>query len=165
MDAWKTTYRGIVPDAHLDGLTYENDIAHGFGRWLMDPPPGEAHFVALTAPGEIVGFAVGGPNRDPDPDFTGELGAIYVLRSSQGYGIGTSLVGVVAPHLLSIALDSMLVWVLEQNPYRRFYEKLGGIDVRRRAAPVAGATLPEIGYGWRDLRRLAGERPDGARVS
>jgi GNAT superfamily N-acetyltransferase len=156
VDVWKTTYRGIVPDAHLDSLCYESDIAHGFGRWLNQPPPGEAHFVALTPPEDIVGFAIGGPNRDSDPDFTGELRAIYVLKSSQGRGIGSTLVSAVARHLLSIGLDSMLVWVLEQNPYRRFYEKLGGVDVRRRIVPVAGTPLPEIGYGWKDIRRLAG---------
>jgi len=40
VETWKTSYRGIVPDAHLDALTYEGDIAHGFGRWLNEPKEG-----------------------------------------------------------------------------------------------------------------------------
>jgi len=31
-----------------------------------------------------VGFAVAGPNRGADPEFTGELAAIYVLKAYQG---------------------------------------------------------------------------------
>lgn len=155
VDTWKSTYRRIVTDAYLDSLTYESDIARGFGKWLKDPPKGNAHLVATLASGEIVGFAVCGPNREADSEYAGELGAIYVLKSSQGHGVGTSLVREAARHLLSISLDSMLVWVLEQNPYRRFYEKLGGLNARRRVVPVAGASLPEIGYGWKDIRKLA----------
>jgi GNAT superfamily N-acetyltransferase len=155
VDAWKTTYRGIVPDAHLDGLTCESDIARGFGRWLKDPPEGSAHLVATSASGEIVGFAVCGPNREADPDFSGELGAIYILKAHQGRGVGRALVREVARHLVGIGLTTMIVWVLEQNPYRRFYEKQGGTATRRRVVPVAGVPLPEVGYGWKDIRPLA----------
>ncbi|HXQ79423.1 MAG TPA: GNAT family N-acetyltransferase [Thermoplasmata archaeon] len=45
--------------------------------------------------------------------------------------MGTSLTREAAKHLQSIGLSSMLVWVLDQNPYRRFYEKLGGVPARR----------------------------------
>jgi GNAT superfamily N-acetyltransferase len=154
VDAWKTTYRGIVPDAHLDGLTVESDIAHGFGRWLTEPREGWVYLVATTASGEIVEFAVGGPTRGEEPEYAGELGAIYVLKGYQGGGVGSSLVREIARHLQSIGLSSMLVWVLEQNPYRRFYEKLGAAPARHRVAKVAGASTSEIGYGWEDIRLL-----------
>lgn len=153
VETWKTTYRGIVPDAHLDGLTVESDIAHGFGRWLNEPIEGWTYLVATSPSDEIVGFALGGPIR-VDPEFPGELGAIYVLKEHQGRGVGSSLVREVATHLTSIGIHSMLVWVLEANTYRRFYAKLGAMPMRRRVARVAGAMLPELGYGWKDLRRL-----------
>ena len=155
VDTWKTTYRGIVPNQYLDELTYESDIARGFGRWLSEPPTRWAHFVAEDAVDGIVGFATGGPARDADPDFRGELGAIYVLKSRQGSGVGRALVREVARHLVQSGMPSMLVWVLEANPYRRFYEKLGGTAVRRRVATVAGTPLPEVGYGWKDIRGLS----------
>lgn len=56
----------------------------------------------------------------------------------------------------------MIVWVLEANPYRRFYEKLGGVSVRRRVVPVAGVPLPEVGYGWKGITQLAQSRADTA---
>jgi len=154
---WHSTYRGIVPDARLDALTVEGDIASGFGRWLKDPAPGFAYLVAHRPAGEIVGFAVGGPNRYPEDDFSGELGAIYVLRPFQGLGIGSALVGGVARHLLATGRPDMIVWVIAKNPYRRFYEKLGGVFVRERVATsrIAGEELRERSYGWRDLAPLA----------
>lgn len=155
VDTWKTTYRGLVPDSFLDNLTYESDLARGFGRWLREPPAKETHLVAEIASGEIVGFAVGGPNREADPDFAGELGAIYVLEAHQRMGVGRALFGGVAQHLFQIGMASMIVWVLEANPYRRFYEKLGGTAVRHRFAPHAGVSLPEVSYGWKNIRELA----------
>jgi GNAT superfamily N-acetyltransferase len=156
VETWKTTYRGMVPDDRLDGLTVEADIAGGFGSWLQEPPPGVAEFVAATPAGEIVAFALGCPNRESDPDFTGELGAIYVLKAHQGHGIGTALVGEVARFLASTENTSMIAWVLEQNPYRRFYERLGGTFVRKRmhSSRIAAGPVPEVSYGWEDLRRL-----------
>jgi len=153
---WKSTYRGMVPDDRLDQLTVEGDIAGGFGRWLKDPPPGVAQFVAVSSQRGVVGFAMGCPAREPHPDYTGELGSIYVLGSEQGHGIGTTLVGEVARHLAATGHRSMLVWVLEQNPYRRFYEKLGGTSVSQRLgrSRIAGGPVSEVSYGWKDLRAL-----------
>ena len=162
VDTWKTTYRGIVPDRYLDELTYESDIARGFGRWIREPTPQWTYLVAVDPANHVIGFAVGGPNRDPDPEFKGELGAIYVLKESQGRGVGRVLVREVVRHLLRIGASSMIVWVLEANPYRRFYEKLGGVSVRRRVVPVAGVPLPEVGYGWKGITQLAQSRADTA---
>jgi GNAT superfamily N-acetyltransferase len=156
VETWQTTYRGMVPDERLDRLTIESDIAGGFGSWLKEPPPGVAQFVAATPAGEVVAFALGCPNRESDPDYTGELGAIYVLKSHQGRGIGTALVGEVARFLVSTEHTSMIVWVLERNPYRRFYEHLGGTFVRKRihSSRIVAGPVPEVSYGWKDLRPL-----------
>jgi GNAT superfamily N-acetyltransferase len=156
VESWKTTYRGMVPDDRLDSLTVESDIAGGFGSLLQEPRPGFAQFVATTNPGEVVGFAAACPNREPDGEYTGELGAIYILRPYQRLGVGTSLVRAVARFLGNEGHTSMIVWVLEQNPYRRFYEKLGGTPVRKRMGPsrIAGRSIPEVSYGWRDLSPL-----------
>src|SRR5205809_105170 len=51
-------------------------------------------------------------------------------------------------------LSSMLVWVLEQNPSRHFYEALGGQYMRSKPIEVGGAQLVEAAYGWGDMRVL-----------
>ncbi len=154
VETWKTTYRGLVPDARLDQMTVDRDLEGGFGRWLTEPPPGHRAFVGEADELGVVGFAVAHPEVGHDPVFTGELGAIYVLQGWQGQGVGRRLVGSVARHLRSTGHAAMLVWVLEGNPFRRFYEKLGGEIIRRELRPTAGTKLPELAYGWRELRIL-----------
>jgi hypothetical protein len=49
------------------------------------------------------------------------------------------------------------LWVLRDNlPARRFYEELGGTLIGERTDRREMAELPEVAYGWRDIRRLAG---------
>jgi|HubBroStandDraft_1064217.scaffolds.fasta_scaffold113725_2 GNAT superfamily N-acetyltransferase len=163
VDGWKTAYRGIVPDRILDPLTVEIDLASGFGRGLTEPRIGAVQYVAVTSSEEVLGYAFGGPNREPRPGLDGELEALYVMSSHRGRGFGTRLVGAVARFLLSTDRVGMIVWVLAENPYRRFYERLGGAPLgTRQGAPhrLGGGPLEEVGYGWADLRQLAGEPPN-----
>jgi len=158
VDGWKTTYRGMVPDALLNRLSIDEDIANGFGRGLVERLPGAEQFVALDPSEGIVGYALAGPNRDPNPDFAGELEAIYVRKSHQGQGVGTLLVREVARCFLGTGMKGMIVWVLPQNPYRRFYERLGGTLVGQRVSPphrLGVGPMLEVGYGWTDVRLLA----------
>jgi GNAT superfamily N-acetyltransferase len=158
VDGWKTTYRGMVPDEVLDHLTIESDIAAGFGEWLKDRRPEVAQFVALSPDQEIIGYARACPNGESAYSYSGELEAIYVLKSYQGRGVGTALVRHVARFLVGTGRTSMIVWVLPQNPYRRFYERLGGAIVGERVSQshrLGVGPLPEVGYGWRDIRPLA----------
>lgn len=47
--------------------------------------------VVAEAEGQIVGWAAGGPNREPGPDYAGELYAIDLLPEHQRRGIGLKL--------------------------------------------------------------------------
>jgi hypothetical protein len=52
----------------------------------------------------------------------------------------------------------MIAWVLEQKPYRRFYERSGGAPAGKHiGAPhrLGGGPVPEVGDGWADIRGLA----------
>jgi GNAT superfamily N-acetyltransferase len=155
IETWKTTYRGLIDDDRLDQMTVEGDIAGGFGSWLRNPPAGVAQFVAATPMEGVVGFALGLPNPEEGSEFSGQLGAIYVLRAHQGRGIGRALVGAVSRHLLSLGKETMIVWVLDGNPYRRFYERLGGTVVgKRTSAGRLSGGVTEVSYGWSDIRPL-----------
>jgi hypothetical protein len=48
----------------------------------------------------------------------------------------------------------MLVWVLAKNPYRKFYDKLGGKYIRSKEIEIGGTTYEEVAYGWKDLRAI-----------
>jgi hypothetical protein len=48
----------------------------------------------------------------------------------------------------------MLIWVLRDNPSRRFYEAMGGRFVSEQNIEINGQALVDVAYGWNDLRGL-----------
>ena len=155
VDAWRTTYKGIVPDSYLTSLNYENREQ----RWQQILASDENHFafVAETEDKQIVGFASAGKNREPSEDFAGELYAIYVLENYQHQGIGKLLTRAVAQRFLKQETFSILVWVLAENPFRAFYESLGGKYVSEKEIVIGNLPLIEVAYGWKNLDILLEE--------
>lgn len=160
VDTWRSTYRGIAPDERLDGMTYERSQRNWEER-ISDPDRRNTLFVAEDDGGSVVGFASCGAAREDAQDYESELYAIYVNQNMQRKGFGKRLVFSVAQALKARGFDSMLIWVLADNQYNRFYESIGGTQVRTREVAVGGKSLRELGYGWRGLgvliARLASE--------
>lgn len=151
--SWHTTYPGLVPDEHLKKLTVEARIP----KWqetLGNPKPGTYDLVAENELGQIAGFIDGGPERSGDPEFKSELYAIYLLQSVQRKGLGRRLTHELTTRLLNDGWTSLMVWVLDANPSKRFYEYLGGKRVRDKRVKFGGVDILEVAYGWMDLRLL-----------
>jgi GNAT superfamily N-acetyltransferase len=154
VDAWRTTYGGILPADLLAGLTYA-DREQTWIRALCRPESQTFVYVAEDATGAVVGFAAGGPTRD-EPDYPGELYAIYILAAHQRHGLGRRLAAPVVERLILDGYPAMLIWALAANaPARAFYERLGGVPVREKEVSLGGVPFCEIGYGWTDLPALA----------
>lgn len=150
VDSWIATYRNIVPDIYLDQLSYDAREQLWNGNLKADN-----NFVAENDEGEIIGFADGGKERTGKyAALQGELYSIYILPKYQGKGIGRSLVKRVVEHLKENGYHSMLIWVLEENHSRGFYEKMGGKEVDRKTLTISGKELTEIAYGWEDVDLL-----------
>lgn len=158
--SWRETYRGIVPDAFLDTLSVA-EREQMWARGLAVPDRPSFVFVAADAAGRVVGFAGGGPRRDGDPAYAGELYTVYVLREAHGQGAGRRLVAAVARELAARGMRSMLVWVFEQNPARRFYETLGGTFLGQQQFELGGQMMTEVSYGWLDTAPLYKGDGDG----
>jgi len=149
VQSWLTTYAGIVPAAYLASLNEAKRVA----SWQDQLERGVCvHLAELEE--VVVGFASGGPIREPLGDYGAELYAIYLLQAAQGKGIGRQLVGALATTLLARDFTNMVVWVLEQNPAVRFYEKIGAQHLASKQIEIGGVPLSEIALGWSDLKRL-----------
>jgi GNAT superfamily N-acetyltransferase len=153
VDTWRTTYQGIVPDQHLANLSYERR-ANAWHQILNQAlEDGNFTYVAEES-GEIVGFANGSKERTGDPVYQGELTAIYIRQAYQGKGIGRCLVRAVAQKLAESGIDSMLVWVLADNPACQFYAALGGKPIHKKEIQIGGKPLIETAYGWTNTVNL-----------
>jgi len=150
--SWQTTYLGIIPDGEIAQRTLEK--RENYWREALSGTV-EGVFVAEEVLMRIVGFASCGPAREDTPGFTGELYAIYLLDRVQRQGIGRGLVRAVAQELLGRGIQSMFVWVLENNPSRAFYEALGGKPGVTKQIIMGNASYVEVAYGWEDIDPLA----------
>lgn len=152
VETWRPAYSGIISDEFLASLS-KDDRMRSWTEILQQPD--QATFVAEAGGAEIVGFASGGPEREGRQDYRGELYAIYVLPEWQRKGIGRKLATMFAHWLTESGYDTMLVWVLSLNPFRDFYENLGGKLIARKSVMIAAQSLEEAAYGWDDVRALA----------
>ncbi len=148
IESWRATYPGIVPQDYIDSL----DVDVFTERWAdrLTTHPEMLIFVA-EADQRICGFASGGPARAELPGFPGELYAIYLTPESQSKGIGFHLFWAVAHGLLRDEYSAMYVWVLDENPSKNFYRRMGGRELSSAEIELGGRLLKEVSYGWSDL--------------
>ena len=157
VDAWRSSYAGVVPEEILSGLSY-SERETLWDDILTSPDTDRRCFVAETRDAQdakIVGFASAGQESDDHEGYEGEIYAIYLLEDFQRIGLGRRLFQSAAKRLLDDGIKSMLLWVFEENHRaRRFYESLGGELVARKDVTIGGAEVVEIAYGWKDITTL-----------
>ena len=146
IQTWRDTYLGILPFGYLYSMSSAR-----LQRGLFDGLQSEqiVCYVAEAA-GKLVGFINGGYERNGDHIYSGEIYELYVLKEHQRQGVGSELVSALAAQFNHFGIYSMLVQVLDANPYRRFYEKINGIYLRNSRIAFAGDVLDVAVYGWID---------------
>lgn len=147
VETWRWAYRGIVPDEILDGLTVEAGVENWRRTIETAADNGRSVWVALDPDDEVVGYAAVGPEREGSELARGEVYALYVHPTRQGRGAGRALMAVGTHWLSDRGLIPVQVWVLADNPSRRFYQRLGGQLCGQREITL-GIPLGEVAYCW-----------------
>ena len=159
VDGWKTTYSRILPAEFLASFRYETHEA-GTRLHLTHLPSTSAVFVAVEDRKDVLGVGSVREARECPPGFTAELDALYVLPSRQRQGIGRQLLERVVGWAREQGHGSLCLWVLRDNPFRRFYEVLGAELLKEeQVRNYGGADVVAVGYGWRDLAMTPTQRP------
>lgn len=154
VESWRATYRGVIPDAYLDGMRVEDSTA----LWsrILATPTGDKRmvFVAEDAAG-VLGFSAAMKLPEPKFGVLAELTGIYLKPQAQRLGIGRKLLAAAARACIAEDAPDMLVWVITQNEAaRRFYEGLGAQLMAGQPFTWDGLELHETGYVWPDLMDL-----------
>lgn len=113
VDTWRATYRGLIPDSHLDQLSYERKEAQWI-NWITKPAAGSRRIVA-ELDHRVVGFATCGARSVDSDQATSELFALYVDPGHQDQGIGGLLLSHVLDWLRSEGHTRVHVNVLKGN--------------------------------------------------
>jgi GNAT superfamily N-acetyltransferase len=146
--SWRTSYRGILPDAVLARIDVDQRAA-SWRRTLQDPSV--LALVAYdTTHRDIVGLCDAGHSRR-HPGM-GEVYRMYLEHHARRHGLGRDMFERVTDWLRSRDLRSLIIWVLDNNHHaRRFYEAMGGRAGERVASAVHGFPVVELAYVWERL--------------
>jgi GNAT superfamily N-acetyltransferase len=148
VESWRSAYRGLLPDAFLDGPVVDDRLR--LWRERVNGGATDHQLVVMAvSQGELIGFVCVLP--DNDALYGPRLDNLHVKPSLKGTGIGSQL--------FRAALDwvgrtmpgrPMHLWVIEENfPARRFYDHRGGVVAERRTLElVPGILVPELRYVW-----------------
>ncbi len=151
--SWRSSYGGIVPRLVLSALS----VPHETTYWrdaLRRPPPGR-HALVAERRGHVVGFATCGPCREgADADRLGEVYTIYLLADAQRQGFGRRLLAECTAQMMADGIKRVCIWVLRDNPARRFYEALHGELDDEKTVSISGAPLAVVRYTWDDIAWL-----------
>ena len=147
---WRAAYRGIVPDAVLDGFDPVAEVVTWRQRLaaVTEVRTEVALVVEPPARPRLVGFVTTGAARHADEAGLGEVWAIYVDPDAQGRGVGRALMDAAIRDLTVRGFDEIVLWVFEANaPARAFYERLGWTpDGAAKPLVIGGAAPLEIRY-------------------
>lgn len=156
---WQSSYEGLVDPAYLAGLKQE-DYAANWTKWLLDGTT--SALIAYDQSGHPAGFISFGKLRTPVPGmspirplYSAEIYAIYLLPAYWRAGLGRRLITAAVTALKDQKHKSVCLWVMEGNKRAvAFYKALGGQRIGNKKVEVAGRTLSEIAFGWRDTAPL-----------
>jgi GNAT superfamily N-acetyltransferase len=152
VDTWRSTFRGLLADDFLDGLSREEQAVRHARRMGQ---AGVSYLVAVEPLADaIIGFANFGPARGTVPVHVYELYALYVRAEHQGSGIGSALVHATAAQCAGQGATSLFAWVLAGNPNRQFYERLGAKPVETSRIGLGDQSYEQVAYLWDDIDAL-----------
>jgi len=146
--AWRTSYRGAVPDAVVDAQ--QTGPRGDFFRFQLPSEP-PFHTAVATAGSAVVGYVHVGPNSDEDDSLSFEIWGLYVAPEHQRSGIGRTLIHHAFGWIMSVGGSEATLWTLRDvGPTRRFYEAMGGVwDQAEKSETVDGSTLTQVRYRFR----------------
>ena len=154
IDSWLSTYRGIIPDERLDKLSYDRGEVKWNNHIKQSIINKEEILLVAEEDQKIIGFCYGGLNKYENPElakkYKADLQLIYLLKEYQKKGVGKRLIFEFVKQIQNIGFHSMIIWVLDKNSSKGFYEKLGGKVVAEKIYDF-GKKLKALAFGWEDL--------------
>ncbi|MBE6161350.1 MAG: GNAT family N-acetyltransferase [Firmicutes bacterium] len=127
--SWKETYKGLVSDEYLnykvehfeDGIEKQKKILQNENN----------NFYIAKVDDKTVGFVSYGNYEDEKYKEYGHIGALYLLKDYQGYGIGRELFKIALEGLKELGYTKMELECMTGNSTVNFYKKYLGeiVDV------------------------------------
>lgn len=139
--SWQEHYHSFLPALFLNNMSVEKQI----GRHEKYFSQKIDYLIAENNQKEFLAFTSHGPTRGEGIDCDWELYTLYVASNAQGHGIGSALIKEVFKQAKNKGAN-LGVWVMQENPFKEFYEKQGFIAVGQQEMEIAGRQIMNIAY-------------------
>lgn len=148
-EGWRQAYSGFMPEDEL-GPRIDPDYRAGeVGAWLSgDFDRGTELLLVADQDGEVVGFLAARLGDRNDVGSVGQVTLLYVSPERQGQGIGRRLLLDASEWLKIRAPGPISIGAFEQNPFRSFYDAIGGVPVKTVRSRVDASEWPVVVYLW-----------------
>ena len=123
--SWKQSYKGIVNDDFLELINTESEIQKTISNLIKGLTDGSKRFL-LKYNDEYVGILRVRETKYANYRQCGELGALYLLNSVKGKGLGKILFNKAINELKDMGYNQMIIGCLSENPSNDFYKHMGG---------------------------------------
>lgn len=150
--SWKSTYSELLDEKDLSNMTYENRRA--LWETILSMEKNNTCTFVIYNEEQIVGFVSGGVERTKKFNYDSEIYNIYLLDAFQKKGLGARLLQAFAEEMKQLSSESILVWVLQQNPSSRFYERYRAKPVGEEITTIGDGRYQETAYGWENIDDL-----------
>jgi ribosomal protein S18 acetylase RimI-like enzyme len=123
VEAWRAAYEGIIPAAHLAGLSVQRREV----VWRESIAKGGPDLLVAKTGDSVIGWIAFGACRDADAaEKQGEIQAIYLDPSHWAQGVGRLLLQAARERLAAQGFTRASLWVLADNARAlRFYRAAG----------------------------------------
>ncbi len=143
IQCWRETYHGIISDEYLNNL----NVLERSKKWetiLADPN----QKVFISSEWErIIWFATCWKS-DEIKWYDSSISSIYLLTNYEWMAIWRNLFHTCTNYLKSFWYKKMYVWVLESNPAKHFYRKMGGEFICKNEVEIWWTHHIEEAYWW-----------------
>lgn len=151
--SWRDAYRGLLPDAYLDGALADDLAAKWRGKLIESPDPRTLLLVA-ESPAGLGGFFYAA--QETPGDAHAYLDNLHVRPELRGHGLGEALMRAAVPMLQARGYRGMHLLVSAENAAAiRFYRRLGGRVAARGVEDLMGHAVDTCRIVWPDWSAFA----------
>lgn len=144
INGWKNAYKGIISDDILNSMKKEENIKR------IEENYTKYGFIVAVLNNNVVGFCSYVDSNKYTKDISNidsEILSLYVRPEFKYNGIGTKLFKYVIDELREKNKSKMILWCLKENePSKKFYEKMGGKIITTRMIEIGNNNYCEVGF-------------------
>ena len=147
---WRQAYSSFMTESELGPRVDPDHRAREVEAWLStDFDPSKELLLVAAQDGEILGFLAARLGDRNDVGSVAQVTLLYVSPDNQGQGTGRQLLLEAAEWLKMHAPGPISIGAFEQNPFRSFYQAIGGVVVKTVMVRVDAQEWPVVvSSGW-----------------